>query len=55
MVQYGPFVMNSEEEIRQTFEDFRMAKNGFENARSWVSEIGQRRWFVLLGGTTQLA
>ncbi|RLN95220.1 hypothetical protein BBJ28_00007960 [Nothophytophthora sp. Chile5] len=43
VVQYGPFVMTSNEEIRQTWEDFQLSKNGFENARSWASEIGNRR------------
>ncbi|TMW65576.1 hypothetical protein Poli38472_008218 [Pythium oligandrum] len=38
IVQYGPFVMNTQEEIRQTFFDFQMGKNGFENAPTWVSE-----------------
>ncbi|GMF25611.1 unnamed protein product [Phytophthora fragariaefolia] len=43
VVQYGPFVMSTGEEIRQTWEDFQLAKNGFENAHSWASEIGNRR------------
>ncbi|OWZ05599.1 Pirin-like protein [Phytophthora megakarya] len=43
VVQYGPFVMNSDEEIRQTLEDFQHAKNGFENASTWKSENGKRR------------
>ncbi|RLN06688.1 hypothetical protein BBJ28_00003020 [Nothophytophthora sp. Chile5] len=43
VVQYGPFVMNTNEEIRQAWEDFQFAKNGFENARTWASEIGNRR------------
>lgn len=43
VMQHGPFVMNSAEEIRQTWEDFHFAKNGFENARTWVSEVGARR------------
>ncbi|KAE9313235.1 hypothetical protein PR003_g19552, partial [Phytophthora rubi] len=43
VAQYGPFVMSSGEEIRQTWEDFQMAKNGFENAHSWASKIGNRR------------
>lgn len=42
IVQYGPFVMTTNEEIRQTWEDFQLCKNGFENARSWKSELGNR-------------
>ncbi|EPS68233.1 hypothetical protein M569_06535, partial [Genlisea aurea] len=38
VVQYGPFVMNSQEEIDQAIEDFEECKNGFENARHWKSE-----------------
>ncbi|GMF28136.1 unnamed protein product [Phytophthora lilii] len=48
VVQYGPFVMNSEE-IRQAFEDFKHAKNGFENARTWATFDHQTSagvWFV---------
>ncbi|KAF1775366.1 RmlC-like jelly roll fold [Phytophthora cactorum] len=43
VVQYGPFVMSTSDEIRQTWEDFQLARNGFENAHSWASEIGNRR------------
>lgn len=43
VVQYGPFVMSTKEEIRQTWQDFQVAANGFENAHSWTSEIGTRR------------
>ncbi|KAL8007518.1 putative rmlC-like cupin domain superfamily, pirin, rmlC-like jelly roll [Plasmopara halstedii] len=43
VVQYGPFVMSSKDEIQQTWEDFQSAKNGFENAHTWASEIGNRR------------
>ncbi|KAF1332756.1 Pirin-like protein, partial [Globisporangium splendens] len=43
IVQHGPFVMSTTEEIRQAFEDFQYAKNGFENAANWQSEIGNRR------------
>lgn len=31
--------MNTYEEIEQTFEDYRGAKNGFEGADTWESEI----------------
>ncbi|KAI0316685.1 RmlC-like cupin domain-containing protein, partial [Amylostereum chailletii] len=40
VVQYGPFVMNSREEIQKTFIDYRMGMNGFEKAHSWKSKIG---------------
>jgi hypothetical protein len=37
--QHGPFVMNNQEEIYQTFEDYQTGKNGFENAGVWHSKI----------------
>ncbi|KAE9311842.1 hypothetical protein PF008_g20104 [Phytophthora fragariae] len=43
VVQYGPFVMTSEEEIHQTIRDYQSGANGFENAPKWTSEIGNRR------------
>ncbi|KAI9991918.1 hypothetical protein PInf_017298 [Phytophthora infestans] len=43
VVQHGPFVMNSIEGLKQTFEDFQQAKNGFENARSWEPKTQRRR------------
>lgn len=36
--QYGPFVMNTQDEIDQTIEDYQYAKNGFEMARQWRSK-----------------
>lgn len=38
VVQYGPFVMNKQEEIDQTIEDFENCTNGFEKARHWKSQ-----------------
>ncbi|KAI3880328.1 hypothetical protein MKX03_011061 [Papaver bracteatum] len=38
VVQYGPFVMNTQAEIDQTFEDYRYSKNGFEKAKYWKSQ-----------------
>lgn len=37
IVQYGPFVMNTHEEIQQAFEDYQLCKNGFEKAKHWKS------------------
>ncbi|KAJ7162923.1 RmlC-like cupin domain-containing protein [Mycena filopes] len=41
IVQYGPFVMNTKEEIQQTIRDYQQGKNGFETAHTWHSEIAQ--------------
>lgn len=42
-VQYGPFVMNTQDEIAKTFEDYRSGKNGFERAPHWQStEVASR-------------
>jgi len=38
VVQYGPFVMNTQDEIDQTIEDYHYCKNGFELAKYWRSE-----------------
>ncbi|GAB2230018.1 hypothetical protein Droror1_Dr00014274 [Drosera rotundifolia] len=37
IVQLGPFVMNTQEEIDQTIDDYENFVNGFENARHWRS------------------
>lgn len=42
VVQYGPFVLNSQEEVMQTFADYQTHENGFERAKSWRSKIGDR-------------
>ncbi|KAG0005223.1 hypothetical protein BGZ79_006143 [Entomortierella chlamydospora] len=39
IVQHGPFVMNTEEEIYSTFVDYQYGQNGFERARNWHSTI----------------
>ncbi|KAF9688314.1 hypothetical protein SADUNF_Sadunf02G0184600 [Salix dunnii] len=38
VVQYGPFVMNTQAEIDQTIEDYHYSKNGFEMAKYWRSQ-----------------
>eukprot|EP01138_Halocafeteria_seosinensis_P010312 gb/GECG01010530.1/.p1 GENE.gb/GECG01010530.1/~~gb/GECG01010530.1/.p1 ORF type:complete len:359 (+),score=45.72 gb/GECG01010530.1/:1-1077(+) len=37
VVQHGPFVMNTKEEIYQAMKDYQEGKNGFERARHWQS------------------
>ncbi|GAB5587844.1 RNA pol II transcription cofactor [Umbelopsis nana] len=39
IVQYGPFVMNTEQEIYKAFADYESGKNGFEGAPGWKSSI----------------
>ena len=41
VVQYGPFVLNSQEEVYQAMMDFQGHQNGFERAKGWRSEIGK--------------
>jgi len=42
VVQHGPFVMNTREEIMQAFADYRYGRNGFEGAPQWESEIAKK-------------
>ncbi|XP_038139119.1 pirin [Cyprinodon tularosa] len=39
VVQQGPFVMTTEEEIKQTILDYQNGRNGFERAKNWRSKI----------------
>ena len=41
VVQYGPFVLNSQQEVYQAVMDFQTHSNGFERAEGWKSEIGK--------------
>ncbi|KAI0306382.1 pirin domain-containing protein [Multifurca ochricompacta] len=40
VVQHGPFVMTTKEDIQKTFMDYRLGQNGFEKAHVWKSKIG---------------
>ncbi|KAG0209143.1 hypothetical protein BGX28_010523 [Mortierella sp. GBA30] len=42
IVQDRLFVMNSKDEVKQTLEDFRQFKNGFEKAKDWRSNIAPK-------------
>lgn len=41
VVQYGPFVVTSLDEVREALEDYSLHKRGFERANGWRSEIGK--------------
>jgi redox-sensitive bicupin YhaK (pirin superfamily) len=42
VVQYGPFVGTSVEQVQQAFFDYQTYTNGFERAKGWASDIGKR-------------
>ena len=42
IVQHGPFVMNTRQEINQAIQDYQLAQNGFENAHKWQSIEGNK-------------
>jgi redox-sensitive bicupin YhaK (pirin superfamily) len=39
VVQHGPFVLNTTQEIYQAFADYQHGRNGFEGAPEWTSSI----------------
>lgn len=41
IVQYGPFVVTSRDEVMQAMMDYQSFQNGFERANNWESEIGK--------------
>lgn len=41
IVQYGPFVVTSRDEVMQALMDYQTHSNGFERAKGWESEIGK--------------
>lgn len=45
VVQYGPFVLTSQEEVYQAMLDYQSHANGFERAKGWKSEIGKSMVF----------
>jgi len=42
IVQYGPFVGTTVDQVKQAFVDYQTHSNGFERAKGWESEIGKR-------------
>lgn len=41
VIQYGPFVLNTKDEVYQALSDYQTHSNGFERAKDWASEIGK--------------
>ncbi|KAH0613697.1 uncharacterized protein H6S33_005583 [Morchella sextelata] len=42
VVQHGPFVLNTKEQVYEAMRDYHGYQNGFERAEGWRSEIGKR-------------
>ncbi|XP_070552528.1 pirin-like [Ptychodera flava] len=40
IVWEGPFVMNTQDEVNNAWNDYTRGKNGFENSKTWNSKIG---------------
>lgn len=45
VVQYGPFVMNTQEEIYNAIRDYQTSSNGFERAKGWESAAVRDRQY----------
>jgi redox-sensitive bicupin YhaK (pirin superfamily) len=43
IANYGPFVLNTKQQLKEAFDDFHAARNGFENANTWRSEIREMK------------
>jgi quercetin 2,3-dioxygenase len=41
IIQYGPFVLSSKEDVYQALMDYQTFSNGFERGKDWQSEIGK--------------
>ena len=41
IVQHGPFVVSSQQDVYQAMMDFQTNSNGFERGKGWRSEIGK--------------
>jgi len=42
VIQHGPFVMNTREEIYQAIRDFQTGSNGFENGVQWLQQRAEK-------------
>lgn len=56
IVQYGPFIDTSEENIFNTYQNYQLAQNGFENIKTWkttidtgVNETTAKSWLAKVG------